>query len=107
MIQITNVTNYEGAFKGEQGTFLIMTDEGDKYVIYHMVPGQPARVESEFIKASLDAPDKFPDAVGKFIEELIMLKKPIAVPKVPSYDEADNALAGYFATFGEDFNKRV
>jgi hypothetical protein len=102
-LRITNCQEYLGVFKDRDGSFQIMVDEGDRYIVYRLHPDQRIEVDAVFLKSKLGNPDVFPEAIGKFVPELISLEEPITVAAVPSYREANSLLVEYFKGYGVEF----
>ena len=103
MKKITNIWNYEGHYDNEDGSFSIMVDEGNDFVIYYMIPGRDAKEQSRFVKAGLDNAKDFPEAVGKFIPELIRIFTPIEINQVPDFDDTKVLINKYLEQYGASF----
>jgi hypothetical protein len=102
MLRITNVSFYEGEFKNGDQSFQIMVEDDAAYTAYLLGP-EGILDTSFFPKSMLSNAKDFPEAVGKFIPELVSLEEPINVENVPTYQEANDLLRAYFERYGVEF----
>lgn len=98
---ITNFQDYEGHYENVGGSFVILIDTGDSFEEYFMRPGMPAERTAKWMKKDLDNPAAFPEAVGKFNEELAAMWKPIEIDAIPTYAEARKLINAYLKGYGE------
>jgi hypothetical protein len=102
-MRITNVSYYEGKFKGSDQSFQIMVEDDDRYVVYRLSPGDTLE-EGIFPKTDLGHPEVFPQAIGKFVPELVSLEKPIPIDQIPTYQVAEQLLKDYFRAYAVTFS---
>lgn len=105
-MKIVGVTNYEGEFREFDLSFMMMTEEPGAFVVYEMETPQGQSQVTEIMRFNKDEllnPDAFPEAIGKFVPEIVALIDPIEVDHLPSYKEATQLFTDYFKKYGEVF----
>ena len=100
-MKIVGLHCYEGKVKTHDGSFIILVEQPDAFVIYRVSPQEPASEDARFLKhALLTRAEDFPKALAKFMPEFVALEKPIPVKSIPSHRDMTHLLRIHFGRLG-------